>query len=233
MERCYLRMSKESRTCDFAGFPALSDCKLLRKLRLIRMKTGKMNMQQDTQRTNQRSWSFLFLPAAALLWLLSRPLVVLQGLGLAASLGWLLLWSLGVLCGARWLHVRWQLQRQSLQQAMDRVAHGDLSQNSGDQAVGAGMVQALSGMVADVRSNAALVAQAGQSMVNEHQALAQRTEAQASNLAQTVISVEQLTTACKTMWKWRAPRIRRPMACAPPLIRGRSYAARRALGGVH
>ena len=159
------------------------------------MKTGKMNMQQDTQRTNQRSWSFLFLPAAALLWLLSGPLVVLQGLSLAASLGWLLLWSLGVLCGARWLHVRWQLQRQSLQQAMDRVAHGDLSQSSGEQAVGAGMVQALSGMVADVRSNAALVAQAGQSMVNEHQALAQRTEAQASNLAQTVISVEQLTTA--------------------------------------
>jgi methyl-accepting chemotaxis protein len=57
------------------------------------------------------------------------------------------------------------------------------------------MVHALSAMVADVRSNAALVAQAGQSMVKDHQALSERTEMQASNLAQTVVSVEQLTAA--------------------------------------
>ncbi|MDR2299399.1 MAG: methyl-accepting chemotaxis protein [Comamonas sp.] len=114
------------------------------------------------------------------------------------NLGWLPLWGLGVLLWGRCLYRHWQVRWLGLQQALEQVAHGDLSLNEAPNSatnLTRGMVQALSGMVADVRSNAALVAQAGQSLIGEHQALAERTETQASNLTQTVVSVEQLTTA--------------------------------------
>lgn len=55
------------------------------------------------------------------------------------------------------------------------------------------MVVALSSMVAEIRSNAALVTQAGHTLTQDNQALAARTELQASNVAQTVVSVEQVT----------------------------------------
>ncbi|MBX9836213.1 MAG: chemotaxis protein, partial [Burkholderiaceae bacterium] len=55
------------------------------------------------------------------------------------------------------------------------------------------MVIALSGMVANIRSNAALVAHAGQGLAEDSQALADRTEQQAANLEQTAASVEQLS----------------------------------------
>src|SRR5690606_23308686 len=54
------------------------------------------------------------------------------------------------------------------------------------------MVVALSSMVADIRSSAALVAHAGHTLYADNQALAARTELQASNVAQTVASVEQI-----------------------------------------
>lgn len=54
------------------------------------------------------------------------------------------------------------------------------------------LVVALSSMVADIRSNAALVANAGQGLATDSRALEVRTEQQASNLAQTAASVEQL-----------------------------------------
>lgn len=57
-----------------------------------------------------------------------------------------------------------------------------------------GMIVALSSMVAEIRSNAALVAQAGHSLTQDNRALAERTELQASSLAQTAVSVEQVTT---------------------------------------
>jgi len=50
----------------------------------------------------------------------------------------------------------------------------------------------LSSMVADIRTNAALVADAGQGLATDNRALEARTEQQASNLAQTAASVEQL-----------------------------------------
>lgn len=133
-------------------------------------------------------------------WLFAGPLLPLLGLGGWLNLGWLLLWGVALLLWMRALHIRWHQQLRAMQHAMDRVARGDLSQSQAGGLEGSGhitqaMVHALSGMVADVRSNAALVAQAGQSMVNEHHALADRTQTQASNLAQTVVSVEQLTSA--------------------------------------
>ena len=55
------------------------------------------------------------------------------------------------------------------------------------------MVVALSSMVAEIRSNAALVTQAGHTLTQDNRALAERTELQATNVAQTVVSVEQVT----------------------------------------
>ena len=57
------------------------------------------------------------------------------------------------------------------------------------------MVITLSSMVSDIRSNAALVAHAGQSLAEGSRSLADRTEQQAANLEQTAASVEQLSSA--------------------------------------
>ncbi len=56
------------------------------------------------------------------------------------------------------------------------------------------MVDTLSSMVADIRSNAALVAYAGQSLGSGNRDLADRTEQQAANLEQTAASVEELAS---------------------------------------
>lgn len=146
-------------------------------------------------------------------WALAGPALALvaDSLGLGPWV-WaaLLLWA-GLLLGG--MHRLWSRvigERELLQQAMQGIAQGDLSQRGAVEAAASqegagavqtpkallgGMVTSLSGMVADVRSNAALVAQAGQQLVNEHQALSDRTELQATNLAQTVVSVEQLSSA--------------------------------------
>lgn len=55
------------------------------------------------------------------------------------------------------------------------------------------MAHTLSAMVADIRSNAALVAQAGQHLAVDNRSMADRTEQQAANLEQTAASVEQLS----------------------------------------
>ena len=60
------------------------------------------------------------------------------------------------------------------------------------------MVIALSGMVANIRSNAALVARAGQGLAEDNRALADRTEQQAANLEQTAASVAQLSDAVQS-----------------------------------
>jgi methyl-accepting chemotaxis protein len=56
-----------------------------------------------------------------------------------------------------------------------------------------GMSWKLSAMVADVRTNSALVAQAGQSLAAGNRDLAGRTEQQAANLQETAASVQQLS----------------------------------------
>ncbi|MDA8521064.1 methyl-accepting chemotaxis protein [Acidovorax sp. NCPPB 4044] len=91
-----------------------------------------------------------------------------------------------------------------LAQAMEATAGGDLSCSTPPrgrdepallaQLLGR-MVVTLSSMVADIRSNAALVAHAGQSLAADNRALADRTEQQAANLEETAASVEQLVSA--------------------------------------
>ena len=58
----------------------------------------------------------------------------------------------------------------------------------------ANMINKLSGMVAEVRSNSALVAYAGKSLVAGNRDLADRTEQQAANLEQTAASVQELSS---------------------------------------
>lgn len=57
-----------------------------------------------------------------------------------------------------------------------------------------GMIGNLSAMVAEVRSNSALVAYAGKSLAAGNRELADRTEQQAANLEQTAASVQQLSS---------------------------------------
>ena len=86
--------------------------------------------------------------------------------------------------------------------AMQQVAQGNLAHRitaSGKDELAQlarlldSMVVTLSGMVAEIRSNAALVSQAGHALTQDNRALAERTELQASNVAQTVVSVEQVS----------------------------------------
>lgn len=92
----------------------------------------------------------------------------------------------------------------SLSRAMEQTTRGDLCAHAGvfgQDEVGAmahsldEMVLTLSAMVADIRSNAALVAHAGQSLAEGSRSLADRTEQQAANLEQTAASVEELSSA--------------------------------------
>ena len=60
------------------------------------------------------------------------------------------------------------------------------------------MVIALSGMVANIRSNAALVAHAGKGLAEDSRTLADRTRQRAANLEQTAASVAQLSDAVQS-----------------------------------
>jgi len=91
-----------------------------------------------------------------------------------------------------------------LDRVMDSVAHGDLTVRAAvpgrGQVAQLGerlnqMVLTLSSMVADIRSNAALVSHAGQQLLQDNQQLAQRTEQQGENLERTTASVHELDAA--------------------------------------
>ena len=91
----------------------------------------------------------------------------------------------------------------SITHTMEQTTAGDLRARAAvpgsDELGGAAalldrMVLTLSAMVADIRSNAALVAHAGQSLASDNRALAERTEQQAANLEQTAASVEELSS---------------------------------------
>ena len=81
------------------------------------------------------------------------------------------------------------------------------------------MVIALSSMVADVLSNAALVSHTGATLLQDNQLLAERTDQQASNVVQTVTSVEQSPPPCKTMPRLPPPPSSRHNTCAPAWMR--------------
>ena len=117
-------------------------------------------------------------------------------------------WMTATAC-ALVLYVQWVLWA-SVAQDMAAVAESMRKTTQGDLTVQADlhghdeisevarsldqMVYKLSAMVADIRSNAALVAHAGQSLAQGNRALADRTEQQAANLEETAASVEQLSS---------------------------------------
>lgn len=59
------------------------------------------------------------------------------------------------------------------------------------------MTGRLSEMVADIRSNSTMVAQAGFGLAEDTKALSERTESQASSLEQTAASVQELSGAVR------------------------------------
>ncbi|KAF1047268.1 methyl-accepting chemotaxis protein [Xylophilus sp.] len=92
----------------------------------------------------------------------------------------------------------------SARRALQRLGDGDLRQDAEPPRSGrdelaemlgllARVVRTLSSMVADIRSNAALVAQAGQSLAAGNRDLSDRTEQQAASLEQTSASVGELS----------------------------------------
>ena len=100
------------------------------------------------------------------------------------------------------LHASQAADIAQIRHAMEQATQGNLRVRSNLQSRDAlgevgglldRMVLTLSAMVADIRSNAALVAHAGQSLAVDSRSLAERTEQQASNLEQTAASVEQLS----------------------------------------
>ncbi|QXL85357.1 methyl-accepting chemotaxis protein [Comamonas sp. NLF-1-9] len=120
-----------------------------------------------------------------------------------------MLWA-WCLAGALWLYLLVCVWRgvagdlAQLDRVMESVAQGDLSVRAavggrGQLAQLGGrlnqMVLTLSAMVADIRSNAALVAHAGQRLLADNEQLAQRTEQQGDHLERTTASVHELTTA--------------------------------------
>ena len=92
----------------------------------------------------------------------------------------------------------------ALQSAVARMAEGDFAArvdvNGRDELAAIGhALEALAGrmseVVADIRSNSSVVAQAGNQLAGDSRALSERTEAQAANLEQTAASVQELTAA--------------------------------------
>jgi methyl-accepting chemotaxis protein len=132
---------------------------------------------------------------------------------LGAGTAWA--WEGSVIAGAVLLylmvafHLSLSADMRRVMRLMEQAAHGDLRGVS--QAKGAviqghdevavmertvrGMVDNLSAMVARIRSNSALVAQAGQSLAYSSRELSQRTEQQAANLEQTATSVQDVAAS--------------------------------------
>ena len=165
----------------------------------------------------------MFMTAPAM-WVLKRlglrgkfALVSVLGLGSMAGAGWAphalpTLPALGVVlgAGALFLYVVWAFQAVLMQQlgqlsrAMAQATAGDLTvrveaQGRDELAQMAQlldkMVIALSSMVADVLSNAALVSHTGATLLQDNQLLAERTDQQASHVVQTVARLEPITAA--------------------------------------
>lgn len=141
------------------------------------------------------------VPVAVALWALflgNNPVTALEGVVLACCVGWLVL--------VYFLLALHHSVAQDLGQvilAADSMVAGDLRltlvDHSRDElgrlAVAVGQLgRTVSGMVANVRSNAAFVAHSGKSMAMGNRELSDRTEQQAANLEQTAASVEQLSS---------------------------------------
>ncbi len=117
-------------------------------------------------------------------------------LGAAAVLGYLMLS----------FHGSFMSDFRQLESCMEQIASGNLRAVSavrgGDDLANLTrlldrMIGNLSAMVAQVRSNSALVAHAGKNLATGNRDLADRTEQQAANLEQTAASVHQLSSAVR------------------------------------
>ncbi|MCW5652251.1 methyl-accepting chemotaxis protein [Hydrogenophaga sp.] len=123
-------------------------------------------------------------------------------------------WSMGITGGGLALlvylmlsfHASFMADLHQVRQAMASTADGNLRAslvvNGRDELADLGhlvvrMAGNLSAMVAQVRSNSALVAHAGKSLAVGNRDLADRTEQQAANLEQTAASVQQLSGAVR------------------------------------
>jgi len=144
----------------------------------------------------------LFLLGVVVLFMLAA-LASLVTVGAAAPVVWgaLLACALVVIYLFTALHASLATDLGNLAQAMRQTTSGDLCTrlevHGRDELADLAqlldnMVLTLSSMVADIRSNAALVSHAGQSLAADNRALAERTEQQAASLEQTAASVEQL-----------------------------------------
>ena len=143
-------------------------------------------------------------------WLLSlATLSILLWWGAApTTLAWVL--ALGVVCmvyGLLALYLNLSQGLGELARALQRTSEGNLcvqaSLRGRDELADLArlqerMVLTLSAMVADIRSNAALVAQAGQHLAVDNRSMAERTEQQAANLEQSAASVEQLSATVQS-----------------------------------
>jgi methyl-accepting chemotaxis protein len=125
-----------------------------------------------------------------------------RGIALNFSLSLLGLLLLTYLCMSYYLAFSGALR--ALHKGVEAVANGDLSRsievNGRDEVADIGrlvdgMNKRLSAMVAQVRSSAARVEMAGQQVSEGSLALSQRTEDQATSLAQTVATIAQVSSA--------------------------------------
>lgn len=158
------------------------------------------------------SFKFIFGPGAYLM----RRLPMAGKLACVALVSWLTLasaylhdpaWSvvgaLAVLYLLVALHLSFMSDLRQVRRLMDEAAAGNLREKIAlqgrDELAGVAesmkaMVGSLSGMVASIRSNSALVANAGQSLAAGNRDLSERTEQQAANLEQTTASVADLSS---------------------------------------
>ncbi len=142
------------------------------------------------------------LPLLAVLALLAMAAVHGSGAGVVALVAAVGALAVGYVAWALYASLSADLGH--LLRLAERTAQGDLCARSGmqgrDELAQLGeqldrMVLTLSSMVADIRSNAALVSHAGASLAADSRELADRTEQQAASLEQTAASVEQLSVA--------------------------------------
>jgi len=147
-------------------------------------------------------WGKLLLIAAVVA---GSLVLVASGMGQGGAGAWIVLavcvLLLAYLLAALYASLRADLR--VLAHAMDQTARGNLGvqvrvrghDELADLAQSLDrMVRTLSGMVADIRSNAALVSHAGQTIAHDSRALSERTEQQAASLEQTAASVAQLSS---------------------------------------
>ena len=141
----------------------------------------------------------VLMPLGVVCWQLAQYQAITRWTGAAVAVPLLLAAYLGLALQRSFVR-----DFRRMAQGIGRIAGGDLQVDctvqGSDELADAGavlqrMVTALSATVADVRSNSALVAHAGQHLAHSSRDLADRTEQQAANLQQTAASVHQLTAA--------------------------------------